>query len=233
VCSTTSFGQQVLTSFGLPYTAGTQTVRDNCEEITSYPLTHYHSTTTPAPYKPPIVHDYSSVDAALDTVVFPSASVQWGGVDVGSSVMTIAETVGLGTPTKTITHVPTPTAACSYWNWVLGDTFVIYNIQDWAGQAEELAKDGFSDQGDISGIFDKIKSQLDAHNCGAVTNWSQDDDVTNFGPAVKFSLGTSQATCVDHAIQDAGGPPEGCASEGTQLWDISNSVADTLGDHYS
>ncbi|CAL5872863.1 uncharacterized protein PFLUO_LOCUS7132 [Penicillium psychrofluorescens] len=235
VCSTKSFGQEIVTSFALPYTAGTKTVSYQCNEITEYPSTDYTSTITPAPYTPPIVHDYTSKDANQNLVVFTAASVEYGAMDVGSSAMQFAETYGIGKPTRTITHVPTPTAACSYWNWVLGDTFVIYNIQDWKGQDEELAKDGVANPGsdDLSDLFDTLKSKIEAHNCGAITNWKTDNDVPQFGPAVKFSLGTSQATCVDHAIQDAGGPPEGCASEGTQLWDISNSVADTLADHYS
>ena len=149
--------------------------------------------------------------------------------------MQIAETVPIGKPTKTITHIPTPTAACGYWNWLFGDTFVIYNIQDWKGQAEELAQDDVKDPGsdDVSDLFDRLKSSLEAHNCGAVTRWDTDNNVPNFGPAVKFNLGIDQATCVDHAIQDAGGPPEGCRSAGTQGWDTLNSVADPLADHYS
>lgn len=40
VCSTTSFGQPVVTSFGLPYNAGKLTVTDQCAEVTSYPFTN-------------------------------------------------------------------------------------------------------------------------------------------------------------------------------------------------
>lgn len=89
--------------------------------------------------------------------------------------MKFTETVGIGTPTRTITHIPTPTAACSYWNWLLGDTFVVYNIRDWTDEDNELAKDNAANPGnnDISDIFNLVKGKLE--KCGAVTHWSQDN----------------------------------------------------------
>jgi hypothetical protein len=142
-------------------------------------------------------------------IAYATSTIEY--IDVAGYHLT--ETYGAGT--STIISVPSPTAKCAMWDEISAYMFLIYDVDHWDVDEDDLSS--------------SLKSQ--EKGCGDMTAWDFSTDTTN-GTAAKFNLPIlMKSGCVERAIHSAGGPDAStfsCSGHGVHVFEGSDSVQGVL-----
>ncbi|CEJ55085.1 hypothetical protein PMG11_01362 [Penicillium brasilianum] len=171
--------------------------------VAGYTLTETYGSGSSTVLETPAPTGFPYTTTSDDTVIaYATSTISY--MDVAGYKLTL--TYGAGS--STVVSTPAPTASCAMWSEIAAYMFLIYDIDHWDVDEDDLQS--------------KLKSE--ESGCGAITAWDFNTAV-NGSAGAKFNLPTlMKSGCVERAVKSAGGPSISCSGHGTHVFDGGDSV---------
>lgn len=173
--------------------------------VAGYRLTETYGAGSSTVLETPAPTGFPYTTTTDDTVIaYATSTISY--MDVAGYKLTLTHGAGA----STIISTSSPTASCAMWSEIAAYMFLIYDIDHWNVDEDDLQN--------------KLKDE--ESGCGAMTAWDFNGAMNGFAGA-KFNLPTwLKSGCVERAIKSAGGPSISCEGHGTHVFDGRDSVQD-------